>query len=229
MFTVYPASLQTFIDTPNCVKTVFSIGQSTFRMYSVMAIFKSSIVWGFFEYTEFFIAPQRKKIGRRKIRRSCRPNGFRNDSVRKLVQECHRHMHCMRRSAILLKVGLVNFIFFQLCNEGIHNIVTVPLGVESLQEKKMGPTMCLHDIPTQTPILSSCSGNSWNAWGLCAHQTREFWLLMYPNKWKYASSVKNVTSKMSSPSRSRKSKNHLHYASHLALSPGFNSCTAVIL
>jgi hypothetical protein len=25
-------------------------------MYSVMAIFKSSIVWGLFEYTEFFIA-----------------------------------------------------------------------------------------------------------------------------------------------------------------------------
>jgi hypothetical protein len=29
-------------------------------MYSAMAIFKSSIVWGLFEYTEFFIAPQRK-------------------------------------------------------------------------------------------------------------------------------------------------------------------------
>ena len=33
-------------------------------MYSVMAIFKSSVVWGLFEYTEFFIAPQRKKPGR---------------------------------------------------------------------------------------------------------------------------------------------------------------------
>jgi hypothetical protein len=33
-------------------------------MSSVMAIFKSSIVWGLFEYTEFFIAPQRKKLGR---------------------------------------------------------------------------------------------------------------------------------------------------------------------
>jgi hypothetical protein len=32
-------------------------------MYSVMAIFKSSIVWGLFKYTEFFIAPQRKKLG----------------------------------------------------------------------------------------------------------------------------------------------------------------------
>jgi hypothetical protein len=28
-----------------------------------MAIFKSSVVWGLFEYTEFFIAPQRKKLG----------------------------------------------------------------------------------------------------------------------------------------------------------------------
>jgi hypothetical protein len=41
----------------------------------------------------------------------------------------------MSRSAILLKEGLVNFIFFQLRNEGIHNIVTVPLGVESLRGK----------------------------------------------------------------------------------------------
>jgi hypothetical protein len=32
-------------------------------MYSEMAIFKPSIVWGFFEYTEFFLAHQRKKSG----------------------------------------------------------------------------------------------------------------------------------------------------------------------
>jgi hypothetical protein len=80
----------------------------------------------------------------------------------------------MSRSAILLKVGLVDFIFFQLRNEGTHNIVTAPLGVESLREKKMGPTMRLRDIPNQTQIFSSCSGDSRNARGLCAHQTREF-------------------------------------------------------
>jgi hypothetical protein len=39
---------------------VFSIARSTFLMYSVMAIFNSSIVWRLFEYTEFFNAPQRK-------------------------------------------------------------------------------------------------------------------------------------------------------------------------
>jgi len=33
-------------------KTMFIIAQSTFRMYSVIAIFKSSVVWGLFEYTE---------------------------------------------------------------------------------------------------------------------------------------------------------------------------------
>jgi hypothetical protein len=33
-------------------------------MYSVMAIFTSSVGWGLLEYTEFFlIAPQRKKSG----------------------------------------------------------------------------------------------------------------------------------------------------------------------
>jgi hypothetical protein len=37
-------------------------------MYSVMAIFNSSAVWGLFEYIELFIALQKKKIGRRKIR-----------------------------------------------------------------------------------------------------------------------------------------------------------------
>jgi hypothetical protein len=44
----------------------------------------------------------------------------------------------MSRSATLLKVGLVNFLFFQLRNEGINNIVAVPLGVDSLREKN-GP------------------------------------------------------------------------------------------
>jgi hypothetical protein len=32
-------------------------------MYSVMAIFNLSNVWGLFTYTEFFIATQRKKLG----------------------------------------------------------------------------------------------------------------------------------------------------------------------
>jgi hypothetical protein len=32
-------------------------------MYSVMAIFKSSVEWGLFQHTEFFIAPQRKESG----------------------------------------------------------------------------------------------------------------------------------------------------------------------
>jgi len=44
-------------------------------------------------------------------------------------------MRCRSRSAILLNVGLVNFIFFQLRNEEGHDSVTVPLGVESLRGK----------------------------------------------------------------------------------------------
>jgi hypothetical protein len=99
-------------------------------------------------------------------------------------------------------------------------------------EKNLGPTMRLRDIPTQTPIFLSSSGESCNAWGFYAHQTREFWLLMYPDQRKYASYVNNVTSKMSSLSRSRKSINHLQYLQYttrLALSPGFNSSPAVIL
>jgi hypothetical protein len=142
-------------------------------MYSVMAIFSSSIVREMFEYNEFFVAPQRKKSGGERSRdlggqRVLEMILSANMSSKSAIDMC-----CMSRSTILLKVGLVNFIFFQLCNEGIHNIVTVPLGVESFREK-IGPTMRLRDIPTQTPIFSSCSGDSWNTWGLCAHQTLEF-------------------------------------------------------
>jgi hypothetical protein len=35
------------------LKTEFSMARSTFRIYSVMAIFKLSVVWGLFEYMEF--------------------------------------------------------------------------------------------------------------------------------------------------------------------------------
>jgi hypothetical protein len=59
----------------------------------------------------------------------------------------------MSRSAILLKGVPVNLIVFQLRSEGIYNIVTVPLGVESLREKKVGPTTLLRDVPTQTLIF----------------------------------------------------------------------------
>jgi hypothetical protein len=45
-------------------------------------------------------------------------------------------MFCMSHRVILLKVRLVNLIFFQFRNEGVHNIVTVTLEVESLREKK---------------------------------------------------------------------------------------------
>jgi hypothetical protein len=54
MFKVSPASLQTLLTRRTVFSnTVCSIARSTFRMYSVMAIFKSSVVWGLFEYTIF--------------------------------------------------------------------------------------------------------------------------------------------------------------------------------
>jgi hypothetical protein len=49
-------------------------------------------------------------------------------------KSAHRHLRFMSRSAFLLNTGLVKLIFFQLRSEGIHNIVTVPLGVESLRK-----------------------------------------------------------------------------------------------
>ena len=86
------------------------------------------------------------------------------------------------RSAIQLKVGLVNVIFFQLRNEGLHNVVTVLLGVESLREKKNGSDYAPTRHSNPNIIFSSCSGDSLNACGLCTHQTREFSLFMYPYK-----------------------------------------------
>jgi hypothetical protein len=53
MFRVSPASLQTFIDTPNCVlEDRFQYSTVHIPNYSVMAIFKSSTVWGLLEHTE---------------------------------------------------------------------------------------------------------------------------------------------------------------------------------
>lgn len=55
---------------------------------------------------------------------------------------------------ILLNIGFDSFIFCQLYNESIHNIIKVPLEVYSLKWGGGGmcPMMCLHDIPTQTPF-----------------------------------------------------------------------------
>jgi hypothetical protein len=58
----------------------------------------------------------------------------------------------MNRSAMLLKVGFVNFIFFYLRNEGIHDIVIVAL-VDGSRREQMVPTLYLRDIPPQTPIF----------------------------------------------------------------------------
>jgi hypothetical protein len=140
MFKVSPASLPTFIDTPNCVLKD-RVQYSTVHIPNVFCDGHLQIIncVRIVRIHRVFHRTLEKKVGRRKIRRSWRPNGCRNDSVRKhVVQECHRHVPCTSRSAILLKVGLVNFIFFQLRNERIHNIVTVPLGVKRLREQKNG-------------------------------------------------------------------------------------------
>jgi len=53
MFKVFPENIQKFIDTLNCVlKDTGHIAQFKFRMYSVMAIVESSIMWGLLQYTE---------------------------------------------------------------------------------------------------------------------------------------------------------------------------------
>jgi hypothetical protein len=54
MFKVSPASLQSFIDAPNCVLE-YHVQYSTVHIPNVFcdSTFKSSNVWGLFEYNEF--------------------------------------------------------------------------------------------------------------------------------------------------------------------------------
>jgi hypothetical protein len=55
MFKVSPASLHTFIDTPNCVLED-RVQYSTIHIPNVFCNgHLQIIVWGLFEYTEFFI------------------------------------------------------------------------------------------------------------------------------------------------------------------------------
>jgi len=61
MLKVSPASLQTFIDTLNCVLED-CVQHSTVHIPTVLCDGHQLISCvGMFEYTEFFIAPQRKK------------------------------------------------------------------------------------------------------------------------------------------------------------------------
>jgi hypothetical protein len=56
MFKVSPASLQTFFEPPKCVLEYrVQYRTYTFRMHSVMAIFKSSIVWRDYSNTIFCV------------------------------------------------------------------------------------------------------------------------------------------------------------------------------
>jgi hypothetical protein len=124
MLKVSPASLQTFIELPNCVLED-RVQYSTVHIPNVFCDGHLQLIncVG----TEFFIAPQRKKPGGE------RSGDLGGQMVLEMILSANTSsksaidMCCMSRSDMLLKVGFVNFIFFQLRNEGIHNIVTVPL------------------------------------------------------------------------------------------------------
>jgi hypothetical protein len=154
MFKVSPASLQTFIDTLNCIledcvqysmvhiPNVFCDG----HLQPINCVGIVRIHWVFHRTPE-------KKIEWRKIRRCWRSNGFRMDSVRK-----HVHMHYMSRSTILLKVGLVNFIFFQCTMKG-YTIVSQYCWELRVSDKKMGPTM--RHSNRNTKLLIRCTETFW--------------------------------------------------------------------
>jgi hypothetical protein len=124
MFKVSPASLQTFIDTPNCVLEV-RVQHSTVHIPNVFCDghLQIIILWGVFEYTEFFLSHPREKksVGERS-------GDLRGQMVVEMIlsanassKSAHRHMRFMSRSAFLLNRGLVKLIFFQLRSEGLHS------------------------------------------------------------------------------------------------------------
>jgi len=131
MFKVSPASLHTFIDTPNCVQystvhvpNVFCDG----HLQLIICVGIVRVHWVFHRI------PEKKSGGER----------F-GDLGGQMVLEMILSANTSSKSAIDIcavwavapscwKVGLVIFIFFQLRIEGIQNSVTVPLGVESLRE-----------------------------------------------------------------------------------------------
>jgi hypothetical protein len=116
-------------------------------------------------------------------------------------------MRCISCSTILLKAGLVSFIFFQLRIEGIYSIVTVPLGVENLGGKKWAG-LCAYTT-FQPKHQSSYHGVATRGThGDCVH-TRH----MSFDCWCTPTYGSVLCLWRKSPLlRSRKSKNHLHYS-----------------
>jgi hypothetical protein len=91
-------------------------------------------------------------------------------------------MRCMSRSAILLKVCLVNLVFFQLCKECVHNIVTVPLGVESLREKNWSDYTRPSNPNTNLLIMQRRLVEVLRAFLYCNRQVRwDFLIILYIN------------------------------------------------
>jgi hypothetical protein len=200
MFKVSPASLQTFIYTPDCVlKDHVQCSE-----YILWCPSSNHQLCGDCSNTLSFSSHPWEKIRQRNIRRSWRPNSLRSDSVCKhIVQECHRRTRCMSCSAILLKVGLVSFIFFQLHNERIHNIVTVPLGVEKIWKKNGSDYVPTRHSNSNTNLLIvqrhlvECMGI------VC---TQDTWVLAVdvPQQMEICLVCEYVTSKMSFLSWSKK-------------------------
>jgi hypothetical protein len=71
-----------------------------------------------------------------------------NTSSKSAIDMC-----CLSRSAILLKVDLVNLILIQMRNAVVHNIVTGLLGVESLREENVSDCVPTRHSSPNTNLL----------------------------------------------------------------------------
>jgi hypothetical protein len=76
-----------------------------------------------------------------------------------------------------------------------------------VSSKNMGPIIRFRDMAHHTPNIVS-----FISCGLVAGQTRLFWPLTWWGKWIHASSVRNMTSRMPSPSAVITPLNHIQHA-----------------
>lgn len=146
MLKVLFANLPVFLYMPNCVleDSFYKQILKVFNYCHCLIVICVEIVW--IQWVLHQVP--NKKIGQRRIWKSWKPKGLKSSD--------HKHIF---KSAIdiwsVAKISLDSFIFCQLHNKRIQNIVRR----WQSKRKKMGP-ICLHNIPFQTPILSSYSGNS---------------------------------------------------------------------
>ena len=103
---------------------------------------------------------------------------------------------CVARSVVLLKPNAANILLFNFCEQKLiqHGPIT-PLTTTASPcsfSKKTGLIVLLNQKPHQTVTHFGCVGFSMHAFRFFVTQMRQFCLLTYPPRSKWASSEKQI-------------------------------------